>query len=109
MVSVSRPLRGLAPLMPFVCAVAAVGRLPAPRLGRMDQPVQPFARLDDGRPDGAWGSRVIGTYLHGAFENAAVCLETFGVNVATVSKADDYRRLGESFATHASRPDVLEC
>ena len=72
-------------------------------------PVQPFARLEDGRGDGACGSGVIGTYLHGAFENPDVCAETFGVDVVAVSKADQYRRLGEWFSTYASRQDFLEC
>ena len=42
----------------------------------------PFAILDDGRPEGVREGRVIGTYLHGAFENAAVCREIFGVRCA---------------------------
>ena len=75
----------------------------------LDGPAEPFARLDDGRPDGACAQGVIGTYLHGAFENAGICLETFGVTVAAASKADHYRRLGEWFAAHVSRPDVFEC
>ena len=41
----------------------------------IDEGVEPFARLDDGRADGACVGRVIGTYLHGALENAAVCSE----------------------------------
>jgi adenosylcobyric acid synthase len=75
----------------------------------MDAPAQPFARLEDGRGEGACGSGVIGTYLHGAFENPDVCAETFGVDVVAVSKADQYRRLGEWFSTYASRLDFLEC
>jgi len=75
----------------------------------VDEPVRPFARLDDGRPDGACAPRVVGTYLHGAFESAGVCTETFGVDVAAAPKADHYRRLGEWFAAYASRPEVLEC
>jgi len=71
-------------------------------------PAQPFARLEDGRRDGACGSGVIGTYLHGAFENPDVCAETFGADVVAVSKADEYRRLGDWFSTHASRLDFLE-
>ena len=43
--------------------------------------VEPFARLDDGRFDGACVDRVVGTYLHGALENAEVCAELFGVPV----------------------------
>ena len=49
---------------------------------RCRREVAPFAVLDDGSRDGARGARVIGTYLHGAFEDAAVCAEVFGVPVA---------------------------
>jgi adenosylcobyric acid synthase len=76
---------------------------------KVDAQVQPFARLEDGRADGACASGIIGTYLHGAFEDPAVCAETFGVDVAAVSKAEHYRRLGEWFSTYASRLDFLEC
>jgi len=75
----------------------------------IDVPMQAFARLEDGRADGACGAGVIGTYLHGAFEHADVCAETFGVDVVVVSKADHYRRLAGWFSTHASRLDFLEC
>jgi hypothetical protein len=50
---------------------------------------------------------VIGTYLHGAFENADVCAEIFRVDVGAVSKTVQYRRLGEWFSQHATRLDVL--
>ena len=72
-----------------------------------DQPMQPFARLSDGRAEGACVPGVIGTYLHGAFENADVCAETFRVDVGAVSKTVQYRRLGEWFSQHATRLDVL--
>jgi adenosylcobyric acid synthase len=75
----------------------------------VDPTVQPFARLDDGRADGACASGIVGTYLHGAFEDPEVCAETFGVDVAAVSKADHYRQLAEWFSTHASSLDFLEC
>jgi adenosylcobyric acid synthase len=75
----------------------------------IDVPMQAFARLEDGRADGACGAGVIGTYLHGAFEHPAVCAETFGVDVVAVSKADHYRRLGDWFSTYATRLDFLEC
>jgi adenosylcobyric acid synthase len=75
----------------------------------VDAAAQPFARLDDGRTDGACVSRIIGTYLHGAFEDPEVCAETFGVDVAAVAKADHYRRLAEWFSTYASKLDFLEC
>ena len=66
-----------------------------------DVAMQPFARLPDGGAEGACGPGVIGTYLHGAFENADVCAETFGVEVGAVSKAAHYRRLGEWFSRYA--------
>jgi adenosylcobyric acid synthase len=74
----------------------------------VDASTQPFARLDDGRADGACADGVIGTYLHGAFENAEICAEIFGVEVADLLKADHYRRLGTWFSAHASRLDCLE-
>jgi cobyric acid synthase len=74
----------------------------------VDVPAQAFARLEDGRADGACLERVVGTYLHGAFESPHVCAETFGVDVDVVSKADHYRRLGEWFAAHASHLDLFD-
>ena len=75
----------------------------------VDAVAAPFARLEDGRADGACAHGVIGTYLHGAFENADVCAETFGVEVADVSKAEHYRRLADWFAAHARHLDVFGC
>jgi adenosylcobyric acid synthase len=61
----------------------------------------PFARLDDGSEDGVWTDRVIGTYLHGALEHAAVCDAVFGVRPPDLGqKADHYRRLGVWFDQH---------
>ena len=68
----------------------------------------PFARLDDGTSDGACGSRVIGTYLHGAFEDADVCAEVFGIDPpSAMSKAAHYRRLAAWFAQHVRHVDQL--
>lgn len=59
-----------------------------------------------GRADGSRGDRVIGTYLHGALEDAAVCSEVFGVPVRQgASKAEEYRRLGLWLDRHARRQD----
>jgi adenosylcobyric acid synthase len=67
-----------------------------------------FARLGDGSVDGVRGAGVVGTYLHGAFEDPAVCAEVFGVDAPLViSKAAQYQRLGEWFAQHARHLDVL--
>lgn len=60
-----------------------------------------FARLDDGSDDGVVGTRVIGTYLHGAFEHPDVCAEVFGIPAPTArSKSEQYRKLGSWFETH---------
>ena len=68
----------------------------------------PFAWLDDGGVDGARGPRVIGTYLHGAFENPDVCAEVFGVDAPSVrAKAVQYQRLGAWFEQHARYLDQL--
>ena len=63
--------------------------------------------LDDGSPDGARAARVIGTYLHGAFEDAAVCAEVFGVAVApAASKAAGHDALARWFSASAERPEA---
>ena len=61
---------------------------------------QGSAEIADGGAEGACAPGVIGTYLHGAFENADVCAETFGIDVRAVSKSTHYRRLGEWFSRH---------
>jgi adenosylcobyric acid synthase len=67
----------------------------------------PFATLDDGTRDGARGVRAIGTYLHGAFEDAAVCAEVFGVTpAAEPSAADHYAGLARWFGEHAEHLDA---
>jgi len=55
----------------------------------------PFAFFDDGTSDGMRGQGVIGTYLHGSFENADVCSEVFGVNVPTDRARGDYLQLAD--------------
>ena len=63
--------------------------------------VTPFARLGDGGGDGVWVERVIGTYLHGAFEHPDVCAAVFGLAPpAMETKADHYRRLAMWFERH---------
>jgi len=67
------------------------------------QPVSPFAFLDDGSPEGARVDRVIGTYLHGSFENAAVCSEVFGTLVEPgAGRATEHQRLADWFDNHCS-------
>ena len=60
----------------------------------------PFATLADGAADGLRGPGVIGTYLHGAFESAAVCREVFGVTLSDDAKAASYDRLADWFDRH---------
>jgi adenosylcobyric acid synthase len=68
--------------------------------------LSPFARLDDGSAEGMRGDRVLGTYLHGALEDAAVCSELFRVPVsAGAAKADEYLQLAEWFGRYARRPE----
>jgi adenosylcobyric acid synthase len=66
-----------------------------------DTPVRPFARLEDGSADGIKEDRLIGTYLHGAFEDAAVCAAVFGVTpLAVEARAAHYGRLVAWFDQH---------
>jgi adenosylcobyric acid synthase len=70
--------------------------------------VTPFAWLDDGTADGVRYPGVIGTYLHGALENASVCAELFGIDApSTTSKASRYQRMGQWFAEHVRYVDEL--
>lgn len=77
---------------------------------RLDQSadVAPFAHLDDGSPDGACVTGVIGTYLHGAFEHQEVCAEVFGIDEpSAMSKAGQYQRLAVWFEQHARHLEHL--
>jgi adenosylcobyric acid synthase len=68
----------------------------------------PFAVLDDGSSDGACATGIIGTYLHGAFENPGVCAEVFGIDApVAMSKAREYQRLAAWFEQHARHLDHL--
>ena len=70
-----------------------------------NQAVKPFARLEDGTAEGMCGDRVLGTYLHGAFEHAAVCADVFGVTVEPpADRQDEYARLGAWFGRHCRQP-----
>lgn len=69
---------------------------------------RPFAQLADGTSDGVVGTRVVGTYLHGAFEHPAVCAEVFGIDPpAARPKAAQYRQLALWFEQHARHLDEL--
>ncbi len=67
-----------------------------------------FATLNDGSADGVRQTHVMGTYLHGAFESAAVCQEVFGVALPETSKNDSYERLADWFDRYARNLDYLD-
>src|SRR5262249_23645064 len=67
--------------------------------------VEPFATLSDGTRDGVRGNRVIGTYLHGAFESVAICEEIFGVCPFEDLKTSSYERLADWFDAHVRHVD----
>ena len=68
----------------------------------MDGSWRPFARLSDGTADGAVANGVVGTYVHGALEDPAVCAELLGVNIGPgMSKTANYERLADWFGAHA--------
>lgn len=74
----------------------------------VDPTVEPFATLDDGRPEGACAEGVIGTYLHGAFEHPGVCAEVFGVPLAAVATGrGNYEQLADWFGAHVRHVDAL--
>jgi adenosylcobyric acid synthase len=61
----------------------------------------PFAVLADGTPEGIRSGRLIGTYLHGALENAQVASEILGLPVSpAVSKQQNYQLLADWFDRH---------
>jgi adenosylcobyric acid synthase len=72
-----------------------------------DVRLEPFATLADGTADGLRAGRVLGTYLHGAFESAAVCQEVFGACPEDDLKQSSYDRLADWFETHARHVDRL--
>ncbi len=64
--------------------------------------VAPFAVLDDGAREGAMRGRVIGTYLHGALESAAVVEEIFGIATHAEPKPAHYDALADWLEANAS-------
>jgi cobyric acid synthase len=69
---------------------------------------EPFARLENGAPDGVRAPRVIGTYLHGAFEHPAVCAEVFGVRLSGLASSErNYDRLADWFVAAVRQPESL--
>ncbi len=74
----------------------------------MDGEVPPFARLQNGYAEGVRLNRVIGTYLHGAFEHPDVCAEVFGIAPPpTSTKTKHYEALADWFATHVRDASAL--
>jgi cobyric acid synthase len=70
--------------------------------------IVPFAMLDDGTMDGFQRDGVIGTYLHGSFENPDVCSEILGITMpATADKAVHYQQLALWFEQHGRHLDRL--
>lgn len=66
-----------------------------------------FATLADGSADGLRRPGVIGTYLHGGFEDRAVCREVFGVTPPEDAKRASYDRLADWFDAHVRHADSL--
>ena len=59
---------------------------------------EPFATLEHGAPDGIRANRVVGTYLHGALENAQVLSELLGRTVQPLPSRDQtYEALADWF------------
>jgi adenosylcobyric acid synthase len=61
---------------------------------------EPFAVLEDGTVDGLRGCRVLGTYLHGALEDAVVLAE-MGLSVSPISTSP-YERLADWFEPYGN-------
>ncbi len=73
-----------------------------------DREMPPFARLENGQLEGVRINRVIGTYLHGAFECPEVCAEVFGIDPpATPAKTKQYEALADWFANHVRDVSAL--
>jgi adenosylcobyric acid synthase len=64
--------------------------------------VTPFATLSDGEAEGIRVGRCVGTYLHGALENAALLSELLGATIPEPpSKEHVYDSLADWFTAHA--------
>ena len=62
---------------------------------------EPFATLSDGTPEGVRQGEIVGTYLHGALENAAVLSELLGrVIPESTPKQHNYKLLADWFDRH---------
>lgn len=74
---------------------------------QFDEPLRPFAILDDGSHEGVQHHRIVGTYLHGALESAGVFQEIFGVPPPVhAAEADSFDSLAAWLERNAN-PAVL--
>jgi len=72
----------------------------------VEDTVSPFALLENGERDGVRFPRIIGTYLHGAFENRQVLEEVLKRRLDTdfpASREIQYERLADWFANYVNR------
>lgn len=72
-----------------------------------EQPLPPFATLEDGSAEGARQGRVYGTYLHGALESPIVIKESFGLTPASGSREQSMDALSIWLEANCNR-SVLE-
>jgi len=68
---------------------------------------EPFAFLSDGRAEGCCVAGAMGTYLHGAFDEAGVAEEMLGLSGVAANKEEMYDRLADWLEEH-SQAGVLE-
>jgi adenosylcobyric acid synthase len=72
----------------------------------LDDAGHPFAQLEDGTMDGVRLPRIVGTYLHGAFENREVMEEILQRRLVDVPAEDPdvkYERMADWFAKHVDQ------
>jgi adenosylcobyric acid synthase len=67
---------------------------------------KPFAILENGSPEGLRGNRIIGTYLHGAFENQKL-LEEIGISASAETRPGDFALLADWFEPFSQRFNEL--
>jgi adenosylcobyric acid synthase len=81
--------------IPFPAYEIHMGETPRPSR------TQPFAMLADGTPEGVCMGNIVGTYLHGAFERAAVLSELLGREIPEpTTKQHNYNLLADWFDRH---------
>ncbi len=71
----------------------------------LSQKLPAFAYLEDGAREGVLAPRLIGTYLHGALEDAPLCRALFDTDVqADVDQEARYAALADWFERYAEEP-----